>query len=121
MIIYLSPVVVFDDSRISVYIDGERISINGKQYDLSPLGEGDSLPRAAFPDGDIFSARRDAGDIHIEVKFPIPLDANEEARFPVPIVATGGDVDLPLVLPAAHPPWSGNDDAPEVSETEGEK
>ena len=95
MIIKLSP--LRSDSRISVSVNVNTISINGDVFDFSPLQEGDTLPRQAIDSpwfaGDV---KRIDGVLHVELLFPHGAYASEAARFPVPItVIQDGPVQLP--------------------------
>ncbi|EHN65123.1 Uncharacterised protein [Comamonas testosteroni] len=95
MIINLSP--VRSDSRISVSVNGNAISINEEVFDFSPLQDGDTLPRQAinspwFAD----DVKRIDGVLQVELVFPHGAYADEAARFPVPItVIQDGPVQLP--------------------------
>lgn len=102
MIICLSPVVVFGEADcLTASVAGDSLTVNGLVFDFSPLSDGDSLPRAAFPDKWVLGARRDAGQVHVSLLFPIPPEASYEARFPEPINAGDGDVLLPWEVPPA--------------------
>lgn len=95
MLINLSP--VRSDSRISISMNGNTISINEEVFDFSPLQDGDTLPRSAIDSpwfaGDV---KRVDGVLHVELVFPHGAYADEAARFPVPITVTqDGPVQLP--------------------------
>ncbi len=95
MIIKLSP--VRRDSRISVSVNGNTISINEEVFDFSPLQDGDTLPRAAIDSpwfaGDV---TRVDGVLHVSLMFPHGAYAGEAARFPMPIeVVEDGPIQLP--------------------------
>jgi hypothetical protein len=95
MIINLCP--VRSDSRISVFVNSNTISINEKVFDFSPLHDGDTLPRAAIDSpwfaGDV---TRVDGVLHVSLVFPHGAYAGEAARFPVPIaVVEDGPIQLP--------------------------
>lgn len=95
MIIKLSP--VRSDSRISISVNGNTISINEEVFDFSPLQDGDTLPRAAI-DSPWFAddVKRIDGVLQVELVFPHGAYADEAARFPVPItVIQDGPVQLP--------------------------
>lgn len=126
MIIELTPVVVFGEADfLAASVAGDSLKVNGVLFDFSPLDDGDSLPRAAFPDKWVLGARRDAGQIHVSLLFPIPPEASYEARFPVPINAGDGVVLLPWVAPPAEqlgpgvvwePPVAGEESASDEEE-----
>lgn len=95
MIINLSP--SRSDSRISVSVNGDTISINEEPFDFSPLQDGDTLPQKAIDSpwfaGDV---KRVDGVLHVTLMFPHGPYAGEAARFPVPItVIQDGPVQLP--------------------------
>lgn len=95
MIINLSP--ARSDSRISVSVNGDTISINEEPFDFSPLQDGDTLPRQAinspwFAD----DVKRIDGILHVKLVFPHGAYAGEAARFPAPItVIQDGPIQLP--------------------------
>lgn len=98
MIIELIPVVVFDGVHpLTASVDVDSLVVNGVVFDFSPLGDGDSLPRAAFSDKWLRGAQRNAGLIHVSLRFPIPPEASYEARFPEPVDVVDGLVPLPWV------------------------
>ncbi len=95
MIIKLSP--VRSDSRISVSVNGNTISINEESFDFSPLQDGDTLPSAAIDSpwfaGDV---KRIDGVLQVALVFPHGAYAGEAARFPESItVIQDGPVTLP--------------------------
>ena len=95
MIINLSP--LRSDSRISVSVNGNTISINEEVFDFSPLQDGDTLPSAAIDSpwfaGDV---KRIDGVLQVELLFPHGAYAGDAARFPESIkVIQDGPVQLP--------------------------
>ncbi|WP_211092083.1 hypothetical protein [Aliigemmobacter aestuarii] len=73
---------VRSEDRLSLSLDGDRITINGQRFDLAPLDEGAALP-AFHPwvEGEIV---RQGGVILLRLRLPHGPDAPEEARFPKP-------------------------------------
>jgi hypothetical protein len=84
MIIYLSP--QRRKGKLSLEKSGEVLTVNGEEYDFSPVEEGDILPREAvgceFLEHDV---TRKNGALQIHLIFPHGKDAPYEARFPTPI------------------------------------
>lgn len=97
--IILRPLIVRpeEDLSLSAKVAGATIFINGAPLDLSPMQDGDVLPRGAVASPMIRGEIRRTGDvIEIPLTFPIVFDAPEAARFPAPILLTSdGPVPLP--------------------------
>lgn len=95
MIINLSP--VRDDSTINISVNQDVITLNGVDYDFSPLQEGDSVPASAV-ESPWFTGEvtRTLGEVIVTIRLPHGAYAGEAARFPVPItVIQDGPVQLP--------------------------
>ena len=94
MIIKLSP--VRSDAQLTLAVSGDMLLINGTPFDFSPLPEGAILPVAAIGYSWITEdVKRLDGVIQVTVMLPHADDASEAARFPQPITAEDGPVELP--------------------------
>lgn len=85
------------DTRLALERHGDRLHVNGTEYDFSALPEGALLPRAAVA-GDWLAGdveRRD-GRLHLALFLPHGETAPPEARFPAPLILTA---DGPVALP----------------------
>lgn len=96
MLIKLSPVRA--DTELTVFKQGDSLTLNGLTLDFSPLPEGAFLPATAtgceWIEGDV--ARID-GQLIITLSLPHGPDASESARFPADIVEpANGRVALPI-------------------------
>ena len=98
MIINLSPTQVLPGQTpaLSMSVDGDTLTIDGTALHFAPLDDGDTLPADAVAHDSILGdVTRQGGEIHLTVLLPIGPGAPEAARFPEPIHATGGPVELP--------------------------
>lgn len=94
MIIKPSP--VRSDAQLTLAVSGDTLLINGIQFDFSPLSEGAVLPVSAIGSAWITEdVKRVQGEIQVTVMLPHAEDASEAARFPQPITAADGPVELP--------------------------
>ena len=95
MIINLSPQ-RRDDAQPIVSVQGDTITINGEAFDFSQIGEGDTLPREAVDSEWIAGpVERKDGQIELTLILPHGYPAPEETKFPQPINAGDGPVQLP--------------------------
>jgi hypothetical protein len=84
------------DDRLEVSVSGDVFTINGAAFDFSALPEGASLPRDAVAcDWLAGDAERIGGVLHLSLILPHGANAPGETRFPVPVMAGDGPVDLP--------------------------
>ena len=95
MRITLSP--TRSDETLTASRDGDTLTINGKEFDFSPLEEGEALPADAIDSewitGDV---TRTNGVLHIALRPPHGANAPEETRFPEPIIdPPDGEIALP--------------------------
>jgi len=95
MHITLSP--MRHDGCLTLVRAGDTLTINGVDFDLSPLPEGAVLPQEAVAcdwlSGEV-SRRR--GVLHLSLILPHGPGAPEARLFPAPLTLTGdGPVDLP--------------------------
>ena len=88
------------DYPITTSVVGDVITIDGIEYDFSPLKYGETLPSGAA--GDVFSGditRDESGEICLTLVLPHGANAPEETRFPEYfdkyMVVTDGAIELP--------------------------
>jgi len=85
------------DARLVASRDGDKLTLNGKELDFSPLEEGDTLPADAIESewitGDV---SRIDGELHLTLRLPHGANAPQETRFPEPIInPPDGEISLP--------------------------
>jgi len=99
MLIHLSP--QFSSERLSVVVTGEVVTLNGEDFDFTPLEPGGSLPLEALNSPwFVRDVQRDStGELVLTLLFPHATDAPYDSRFPQPISVTG---DGPVSLPPAE-------------------
>lgn len=81
------------DDRLEVSVSGDVFTINGAAFDFSALPEGASLPRDAVACDWLAGDAERIGDLSLIL--PHGANAPGETRFPVPVMAGDGPVDLP--------------------------
>lgn len=89
------------DDTLDLVKNGEVLSINGEAFDLSRVGEGDTLPRLAIDSvwfaGDV---ERINGELVLTLFLPNPWNYSQAQAFPVPLEnVQDGPVPLPQPLP----------------------
>ncbi|HCF4947776.1 hypothetical protein [Pseudomonas aeruginosa] len=99
MIIKLSPYVPLpgSDERLTLRKTGNALTVNGQEFDFTPLPEGGELPAEAIG-SEWFAgpALRRAGRLELILRFPLAADASVAARFPEPLlIEADGPVELP--------------------------
>lgn len=84
-----------DDQVVSVL--GDVITLNGVEYDFSPLSEGDFLDADAFEEGGlVLGAKREGGKLVVTMFLALGPEATEAACFPQPLTnVADGPVELP--------------------------
>ncbi|WP_434672153.1 hypothetical protein [Pseudomonas sp. R1-15] len=89
------------DDTLEVIKSGDVLTINGENFDLSPIGEGDTLPRDAIS-SIWFSGNVDRinGELVLTLLFPNPWNYSQEQAFPVPLENVP---DGPVVFPGPLP------------------
>jgi len=96
MIIKFSP--QRRDDTLSLSKAGEVLTVNGKDFDFSRLGNGETLPGSAvdsdFICGDV--ERSDDGELIIPVILPHGANPSHAVAFPDPVNVTD---DGPVTLP----------------------
>ncbi|MCL6285252.1 hypothetical protein M3P21_17120 [Ruegeria sp. 2012CJ41-6] len=95
MYITFTPVRRHD--RLTIEKSGDVLTINGEDFDFSPIPEGATLPRTAVTcDWLASDVERHDGHIHLTLCLPHGPSAPSETLFPVPVRMTGdGQVPLP--------------------------
>lgn len=103
MIIHLSP--QRRDDTLEVIRSGDVLTLNGEQFDLSQVQEGDTLPATAISSGWFASdVDRTDGELIVTLILPLPANYSPEQAFPVPIfLQDNGVVPLPQPLPDEEP------------------
>ena len=103
MRLQLSPV-FFLGQALTVYKQGDSLTINGLTLDFTQLPEGATLPAAATGTEWIVSpVERIGGDLVLTLLLPIPDEADQAARYPADIV-TPADGLVALPIPDAEQP-----------------
>lgn len=90
------------DDTLEVIKNGDVLTVNGEVFDLSPVGEGDTLPREAI-DSIWFAGPVDRinGELVLTLMLPNPWNYSQEQAFPAPLEnVPDGPVTLPGPLPA---------------------
>jgi len=89
---------------LAVVKAGDVLTINGENFDLSRVGEGDTLPASAISShwfaGDV---ERVNGELILTLLLPNPWNYSPEQAFPVPL---DNVPDGPVIFPAplsSHP------------------
>ena len=88
------------DDTLEVVKSGDILTINGEEFDLSPVGEGDTLPRDAI-DSLWFAGPVDRvnGELVLTLLLPNPWNYSQAQAFPLPLDnVPDGPVNLPQAL-----------------------
>ena len=97
MRIALSPQ-LREEAMPTVFKQGDKLTIDGVEYDFSPLGEGAVLPMGAVDcEWVTGSVTRAEGEIELTLILPHGVDASEAVRFPASLV---DPPDGAIVFPA---------------------
>ena len=100
MHITLSP--MRRDEQLTLHRAGDVLTINGEDFDFTPIPEGATLPRDAVDcDWLASDVTRIGGMLHMTLIVPHGANAPEETRFPAPITLVE---DGPVELPAYEEP-----------------
>ena len=85
-----------DDTLIVIKL-GDKLTINGTEYDFTQLPDGGTLPKDAIDCEWIISdVNRVDGELELALLLPHSADATEAARFPEPVIdPADGEVELP--------------------------
>ncbi|MGU5699321.1 hypothetical protein ACV1D9_19460 [Aeromonas allosaccharophila] len=102
MKIKLSPVRVDAKQLVAVVKNKDEITVNGVDYDFSPLNAGETLPLSALGYGSPFASdieRDRSGELHFALILPHGHFAPIETRFPAacdkPINIESGELPVP--------------------------
>lgn len=103
MNIFFSP--LRTDDVVDFAKAGDAIYINGEPFDLSPIEDGDTLPKDAINSnwfaGDV--TRKD-GQLIVTLTLPNPWNYSHEQAYPVPLFnVPDGTIELPKPLPDPEP------------------
>jgi len=95
MKITLSP--TRKDETLVASRDGDKLTLNGEDFDFTDLADGETLPADAVESewitGDV---SRTDGVLHITLRLPHGANAPQETRFPEPIIdPPDGEIALP--------------------------
>lgn len=95
MKINLSP--ARSDDSLEAIKAGDVLTINGETFDLSPIGEGDTLPDGAINSiWFVGPVERVDGELTLTLLFPVPLSYSQAQAFPVPLEnVPDGPVEFP--------------------------
>lgn len=96
MIINLIP--LRTDEELTVFVEGDTITLNGVELDFGPLPEGATLPqRAVTNDWFAGPVSRINGEINVTIRLPHGPNPSPAVCHPEPIVVTeDGEVSLPV-------------------------
>jgi hypothetical protein len=99
MIIKLSP--SRRDDTLTAVKTGSVLTLNGEDFDLSPMGDGDTLPATAIT-SQWFAADVDrvGTELIVTLLLPLPWNYSQEQAFPVDLV---GVPDGPVMFPQPIP------------------
>lgn len=90
---------VCDEPQPAVSIAGDVLTIDGEDFDFSPMPEGGEIGSEHVASDWIIGVNvcRIDGEIRISMPLPIGPDAPEASRFPAPVIVNS---DGPVTLPA---------------------
>ena len=85
------------DDQLTVFKEGDVLTINGTAYDFTDLPDGGTLPAEAVDcEYVIGSVNRVNGELELTLLLPHGPNATEAARFPEPIInPADGELELP--------------------------
>lgn len=118
MIIKLSP--QRRDETLVVIKKGMTLNVNGEDFDFSPMGDGDTLPREAINSmWFIRDVEKENGVLTVTFLFPNPWNYSDAQAFPVDLI------DVPDGLVRFPPPLTPEETAikfpPRLVESEEEQ
>lgn len=90
------------DDTLEVSRTGDTLTLNGETFDLSQVGEGDTLPAVAIKSGWFTGpVTRTNGELALTLLLPMPFNYSPAQAFPEPLTLNcDGPVTLPGPLPA---------------------
>jgi hypothetical protein len=85
------------DDQLTIFKEGDSLTINGTEYDFNQLSDGGTLSADAVDcEFVIRSVDRSNGELELTLLLPHGANASEAARFPEPIIdPADGEVELP--------------------------
>jgi len=90
------------DDTLVVIKRGDSLSINGEDFDLSPVSDGDTLPASAIAsEWFVGEVNRVNGEIELNLILPNPWNYSQEQAFPTPMANVP---DGPVLFPG--PIWT---------------
>lgn len=83
---------------LTLSVIGDKVVVNGEEFDFAQVGEGDTLPQSAIRSDWFFGdVKRTGGVLELSIMLPHGPNAPESTRFPQPITITNdGPVELPI-------------------------
>jgi hypothetical protein len=89
------------DEALTVYKQGDVLTVNGEEFDFSTMVEGDMLPAEAISSiWFVDKVERVEGELVITLLLPIPHNYSPEQAFPAPLLnVPDGEVMFPQPLP----------------------
>lgn len=95
MRISLSPVRA--DAQLAVELHGDVLTVNGQEFDFTPLPDGATLPQEAIgSDWFVSPVERIVGELRLTLLLPHGPNPPSAVAFPEPITITAdGPVELP--------------------------
>lgn len=85
------------DDTLFIERNGDKLTLNGEEFDFSKIAEGDTLPGLAIAsDWFLGDVNRIDGELHLTIILPNSWDASHEQRFPEPLM---GVLDGVVALP----------------------
>lgn len=95
MKIFLSPIRM--DAELSVSKAGDVLTVNGQEFDFTPLPDGATLPNEAIgSDWFVGPVTRLGGELQLTLRLPHGPNPSHAEAFPEPItVVEDGPVELP--------------------------
>lgn len=109
------------DDTLEVIKSGDILKVNGVRFDLSKVGEGDTLPQAAIDSlWFVGPVDRVNGELMLTLLLPNPWNYSQAQAFPVPLENVP---DGPVAFPGPNMPdgqaFTPPDSGPGVVETDG--
>lgn len=85
------------DDTLTIIKQGDKLTINGTEYDFTELPDGATLPAEAVDSEFVIgNVERINGELEVTLILPNGANASEAARFPEPIInPADGELELP--------------------------
>jgi hypothetical protein len=97
MILIFSP--QLRNGTLALEKQGDILTINGEEIDFEPLESGTKLPSGVCQEYSPFllaAQRNNDGELELTLLLPHGQDATQAARFPQPVTAIDGLVEVPV-------------------------